>query len=68
MWNLECLRRRLDGCNAIAIGRIAGVHPETVRRIRRGEAKNPSYETIQKIEAALASLSVQNRESGEWRT
>lgn len=68
MLNLADLRRRLSCSNAVWIGRIAGVHPETVRRIRNGATANPSYETIQKIEAALASLSVQDRESGEWRT
>ena len=49
MMKLEQLQKILKDHNIAAVARATGLHKNTIYRIMRGEAKNPSYCTVQTL-------------------
>lgn len=47
--DFEKLQRKLKDHNIAAVARATGLHKNTIYRIMRGEAKNPSYCTVQTL-------------------
>ena len=47
--DFEKLQKILKDYNIAAVARATGLHKNTIYRIMRGEAKNPSYCTVQTL-------------------
>jgi predicted transcriptional regulator len=64
---LEIVRRRLEAVPYNALPKLAeraGVPPGTLARLKYGQAKNPRYETVEKLFAYWERLELEAIEAG----